>query len=227
MKSYKVFFAFTVCAAALFGATKHGQRLDDAAAVLDEVMAAPDKGIPQDLLNKAHCVVIVPGLKKAAFIFGARYGKGYVSCRQEASGSWSAPATIRVEGGSFGLQLGATETDVILLVMNQTGANKLMTSQFTLGGTAEAAAGPVGRSLTAETDAMMRAEILSYSRARGLFAGVALQGATLRQDLDANMALYQQRLTTKEIVTDANLKPTPAGKKLLQTLSKYAPAKTT
>jgi SH3 domain-containing YSC84-like protein 1 len=227
MKSYKAFFAFTFCAAALFGATKHGQRLDDAATVLDEVMAAPDKGIPQDLLNKAHCVVVVPGLKKAAFIFGARYGKGYVSCREATAGGWSAPATIRVEGGSFGLQLGVTETDVILLVMNQSGANNLMSSQFTLGGTAQAAAGPVGRSLTAETDAMMRAEILSYSRARGLFAGVALQGATLRQDLDANQALYQQRLTTKEIVTDPKLRPTPAGAKFLMTLSKYAPLKTT
>jgi lipid-binding SYLF domain-containing protein len=227
MRKYRAFFAFTFCAATLFGATKHGQRLDDAATVLDEVMAAPDKGIPQDLLNRAHCVVIVPGLKKAAFIFGARYGKGYVSCREAAGGGWSAPATIRVEGGSFGLQLGAMETDVILLVMNQSGANKLRSSQFTLGGTAEAAAGPVGRSLTAETDALMRAEILSYSRARGLFAGVALQGATLRQDLDANKALYGHRLTTKEIVTDANLKPTSGGEKFLMTLSKYAPVKTT
>ena len=186
-------------------------------------MAAPDKGIPQDLLNKAQCVVIVPGLKKAAFIFGARYGKGYVTCRQESGVGWSAPATVRVEGGSFGLQLGATETDVIMLVMNQSGADKLMASKFTLGGTVQAAAGPVGRTLAADTDAFMRAEILSYSRSRGLFAGVALQGATLRADLDANKALYQQRLTTKEIVRDSEVKPTPAGEKLLMMLSKYAP----
>lgn len=225
LKCQNVLFAFVFCATTLLGATKHGQRLDDAATVLDEVMAAPDKGIPQDLLNRAHCVVIVPGLKKAAFIFGARYGKGYVSCRDSSAGGWSAPATVRVEGGSFGLQLGATETDVILLVMNQTGADKLMSSQFTLGGTAEAAAGPVGRSLTAETDALMRAEILSYSRSRGLFAGVALQGATLRQDLDANKTLYKHPLTTKEIVTNGDLKPTSAGAKLLMTLSKYAPSK--
>jgi SH3 domain-containing YSC84-like protein 1 len=164
MKCYKAFFAFTFCAATMLGATKHGQRLDDAVTVLDEVMAAPDKGIPQDLLNRAHCVVIVPGLKKAAFIFGARYGKGYASCREAAGRGWSAPATIRVEGGSFGLQLGATETDVILLVMNQSGADKLMSSQFTLGGTAEAAAGPVGRSLTAETDALCA---LKFCRIRG------------------------------------------------------------
>ncbi len=125
-------------------------------------------------------MVIVPGLKKAAFVFGARYGKGYVTCRKESSVGWTAPATVRVEGGSFGLQLGATETDVIMLVMNKSGADRLMESKFTVGGTAQAAAGPVGRTAAAETDAQMRAEILSYSRSRGLFAGVALQGATLR-----------------------------------------------
>ncbi|MGD0302435.1 MAG: lipid-binding SYLF domain-containing protein [Bryobacteraceae bacterium] len=222
-KVQKVLLAFTFCATALFGATKHGERMEDAVTVLEEVMAAPDKGIPQDLLNKAQCVVIVPGLKKAAFIFGARYGKGYVTCRQESGVGWSAPATVRVEGGSFGLQLGATETDVIMLVMNQSGADKLMASKFTLGGTAQAAAGPVGRTLAADTDAFMRAEILSYSRSRGLFAGVALQGATLRADLDANKALYQQRLTTKEVVRDSEIKPTPEGEKLLLMLSKYAP----
>jgi SH3 domain-containing YSC84-like protein 1 len=214
----------TCSASAVFGATKHAERLEDAATVVDEVMAAPDQGIPRDLLNRAHCVVVVPGLKKAAFIFGARYGKGYVTC-QQAEGGWSAPATVRIEGGSFGLQLGATETDVIMLVMNQSGADRLMTSKFTLGGVAQAAAGPVGRTATAETDALMRAEILSYSRSRGLFAGVALHGATLRQDLDANLAMYRRRLTTREIVRDADIKPTPAGAKLLATLSKYAPKK--
>jgi SH3 domain-containing YSC84-like protein 1 len=217
--------AFILCVTALFGATKHGQRLEDAATVLDEVMAAPDKGIPSDLLNRAHCVVIVPGLKKAAFIFGARYGKGYLTCRKNTDGGWSSPATVRVEGGSFGLQLGATETDVIMLVMNQSGADRLMTSKFTLGGTAQAAAGPIGRTATAETDAMMRAEILSYSRSRGLFAGVALQGATLREDLDANKGMYGQRLTTKEIVLGNDAKPTPGGRALLATLAKYAPGK--
>ena len=214
-----------LCVTALLGGTKHGQRLEDAATVLDEVMAAPDKGIPSDLLNRSHCVVIVPGLKKGAFFFGAHYGKGYVICRMAADSGWSAPATVRVEGGSFGLRLGATETDVIMLVMNQSGADRLMASKFTLGGTAQAAAGPVGRTATAETDAQMRAEILSYSRSRGLFAGVALQGATLRADLDANEAMYGHRLTTKEIVRDSDVKPTPAGQKLLTTVSKYAPNK--
>ncbi|HXI38497.1 MAG TPA: lipid-binding SYLF domain-containing protein [Bryobacteraceae bacterium] len=213
----------TLIAAAAFGATKHKQRLEDAATVLEEVMSTPDKAIPQNLLDKAHCVIIIPDLKKGAFIFGARYGKGYLTCRNSGGEGWSAPATVRVEGGSFGLQLGATETDVIMLVMNSRGADKLMASKFTVGGTAEAAAGPVGRTATAETDALMRAEILSYSRSRGLFAGVALQGATLREDLDANKALYKQRLTTKEIVRDPKVKPTPGGEKLLALLSRYSP----
>jgi len=219
-----ILLVITLCATAAFGATKHAQRLEDAATVLDEIMSAPDKGIPQDLLGRANCMVIVPGLKKAAFVFGARYGKGYLSCRND-EGGWSAPATVRIEGGSFGLQLGVTETDLVLLVMNRSGADKLMSSKFTIGGTAQAAAGPVGRTTIAETDALMRAEILSYSRSRGLFAGIALQGATLRQDLDANEAMYGARLTTKQIVRGVEIKATPAGKKLLAKLSQYAPKK--
>jgi len=211
----------TLSAGVIFGETKHGQRLEDASIVLEEVMEAPDRGIPQDLFNRANCVVIVPGLKKAAFVFGARYGKGYVSCRSQTGTGWSAPATIRIEGGSFGLQLGATETDLILLVMNQRGADRLMTSKFTIGGTAQAAAGPLGRQATAETDAFMTAEMLSYSRSRGIFAGISLEGATLRQDLDANKSLYGTRLTTKEIVRDPNVKPTPAGRKFVSTLEQY------
>ncbi len=222
MRLHKL-FTLVFCATTLIAATKNKQRLEDAAIVLEEIMAAPDKGIPQDLLDKAHCVVVVPGLKKAAFIFGARYGKGYVSCRQHEGKGWSAPATVRVEGGSFGLQLGASETDVIMLVMNASGADKLMASKFTLGGTAQAAAGPVGRTATAETDALMRAEILSYSRSRGVFAGVALEGATLRNDLDANKAMYKERLTTKEIVRDREIQPTAAGKRLIAVLTKYSP----
>lgn len=218
-------FVMTLCATAAFGATKHGERLDQAATVLDEVMAAPDKGIPSDLLNRANCVVIVPGLKKAAFVFGARYGKGYVSCRKDEGNGWSAPATVRIEGGSFGLQLGVTETDLVLLVMNRSGADKLMSSKFTIGGAAQAAAGPVGRTAVAETDAFMRAEILSYSRSRGLFAGVALQGATLRQDVDANESMYGSRLTTRQIVRGTEIQPTAAGSKLVGMLLKYASKK--
>src|SRR5215831_7690627 len=135
----------------------------------------PDKGIPQDLLEKAHCVVIVPGLKKGAFIVGGKYGKGYLSCRKRSGAGWSAPGTVRIEGGSIGFQIGGSETDVIMLVMNERGADRLLSSKFTLGGAGEVAAGPVGRPATAETDAYMRAEILSWSRDRGIFAGVSLQ----------------------------------------------------
>jgi lipid-binding SYLF domain-containing protein len=215
-------FALVLTIPVAFGAVYHEKRLEDAATVLQEVMSTPDKSIPQSLLEKAHCVVIVPGLKKGAFIFGAHFGKGYLTCRNSSLEGWSAPATVRVEGGSFGFQLGATESDVILLVMNSRGADKLMSSQFTLGGTAQAAAGPVGRTASAETDALMRAEILSYSRARGVFAGLALQGATLREDVDANQVMYRRTLTTKEIVADAKLQPTPAGEKLIALLSKYS-----
>src|SRR6186997_782127 len=146
------------------------QRLSAAAAVFSEIMAAPDKGIPQDLLEKAHCIVIVPDLKTAAFVFGGKYGKGYLSCRNGGGSGWSAPGTVRIEGGSVGFQIGGSETDAVLLVMNASGMDKLLSSEFTLGGEGMAAAGPVGRTVTAQTDALMRAEILSWSRSRGLFA---------------------------------------------------------
>src|SRR5580658_8824153 len=161
-------------------------RLSAAADVLTDMMKASDKGIPQDLMNKADCVIIVPGLKKAAFLVGGKYGRGFAACRQPGGTGWTAPAAIRIEGGSFGLQIGGSEQDVLLLVMNQTGMKRLLTDKFTLGGEASAAAGPVGREATAQTDVNLRAEMLSYSRSRGLFAGLSLQGATLRPDKDAN-----------------------------------------
>ncbi len=198
------------------------KRLDQAATVFTEVMATPDKGIPQDLLEKAHCIVIVPGLKHAAFIFGAKYGKGYLTCRNASASGWSAPGTVRIEGGGFGLQIGGSETDVILLVLNQSGANKLLSSKFTLGGQGAVAAGPIGRSATAQTDALMRAEILSWSRARGVFAGISLEGATLRQDLDDNAVLYGKRLENRQIVRDG-IAPPPAATRLLEMLNKYSP----
>ena len=197
------------------------KRLEEAAAVFSEIMAAPDKGIPQDLLEKAHCVVIVPGLKKGAFIVGGKYGKGYLSCRKKSGSGWSAPGTVRIEGGSVGLQIGGSETDVIMLVMNQRGADRLLSSKFTLGGEGEVAAGPVGRSATAQTDAFMRAEILSWSRSRGVFAGLALQGATLRQDLDDNATLYGKTLENRQIVLQAVRVPRAASE-LLALLNKYS-----
>jgi len=197
------------------------KRLEEAAAVFSEIMATPDKAIPQDLLEKAHCIVIVPGVKKRAFIVGGKYGKGYLSCRNKSGVNWSAPATVRIEGGSVGFQIGGSETDVIMLVMNERGADRLLSSKFTLGGEGQVAAGPVGRTATAETDAYMRAEILSWSRSRGVFAGLSLQGATLRQDVDDNATLYGKKLENREIVTKG-VAPPDAAAKLLELLNKYS-----
>lgn len=201
---------------------KTAERLDDAADVMKEVMDTPDKGIPQDLLNKAQCIVIVPGLKKGAFIVGGKYGKGFVNCRNHDGEGWTAPAAIRVEGGSFGFQIGGAETDVILLVMNEGGMKKLLESKFTLGAEGEVAAGPVGRNAGAQTDAFMNAEILSWSRTRGVFAGVSLQGATLRQDLDDNQELYGKAYENKEILR-GNVPMPEAAAKLNSLLDKYSP----
>jgi lipid-binding SYLF domain-containing protein len=196
-------------------------RLGEAAAVFSEIMAAPDKGIPLDLLGNAHCIVIVPGLKTAAFVFGGKYGKGYVSCRNAGGTGWSAPGTVRIEGGSVGFQIGASSTDLIMLVMSERGAEKLLASQFTLGAEASVAGGPVGRTATAQTDAQMRADILSWSRSQGLFAGVALEGATLRQDLDDNTNLYGKPLGNSDIVTTGMRAPAAAAE-LLALLNRYS-----
>jgi SH3 domain-containing YSC84-like protein 1 len=201
---------------------EEAKRLNESAAVFSEVMSTPDKGIPQDLLEKAHCIVIVPGLKTAAFIFGGKYGKGYLTCRNKGGEGWSAPATVRIEGGSVGFQIGGSETDLIMLVMNQGGRDKLLSSKFTLGAEGSVAAGPVGRTATAQTDAQLHAEILSWSRSQGLFAGLALEGATLRQDLDDNAVLYGRKLENREIVT-SGIRAPRAAEKLLDLLNKYSP----
>jgi lipid-binding SYLF domain-containing protein len=197
------------------------RRLGEAAAVFSEVMATPDKGIPQDLLEKAHCIVIVPSLKTAGFIVGGKFGKGYLSCRNHSGEGWSAPATVRIEGGSVGFQIGGSMTDLIMLVMSERGAEKLLSSKFTLGAEGSVAAGPVGRTATAQTDLQMHAEILSWSRSQGLFAGLALEGATLREDLDDNATLYGKKLENRDIVT--NGRPAPASAKpLMALLNKYS-----
>jgi lipid-binding SYLF domain-containing protein len=198
-----------------------GKRLVESAAVFSEVMAAPDKGIPQDLLEKAHCIVIVPGLKTGAFIVGGKYGKGYLSCRNKSGSGWSAPATVRIEGGSVGFQIGGSSTDLIMLVMSERGADKLLSSKFTLGAEGSVAAGPVGRAATAQTDAQMHAEILSWSRSQGLFAGLALEGATLRQDLDDNATLYGKKLENRDIVTSGRAAPKSAAT-LMALLNKHS-----
>jgi SH3 domain-containing YSC84-like protein 1 len=178
----------------------HGidKRIRESAVVLDEIMNAGDHSIPRDLLAKAQCVGIIPNLKRAGFIVGAKYGKGVLTCRTGAG--WSGPSEVRIEGGSIGFQIGLGETDVIFAVMNRTGEDKLMSDKFTIGGDASAMAGPVGRSTTAQTDAMMGAEILSWSRSRGAFAGVSLEGATLAPDHDDNSKLYGRSVSQREIL---------------------------
>lgn len=197
------------------------QRLAEAATVFSEIMAAPDRGLPQDLLRAAHCIVIVPGLKTAAFLVGGKYGKGFVSCRTAEGTGWSAPGTVRIEGGSVGFQIGASSTDLIMLVMSEQGALELLASQFTLGAEGSVAAGPVGRTATLQTDSQLQADILSWSRTQGLFAGMALEGATLREDLDDNDTLYGDRLGNLAVVTKG-VAPPAAAARLLTLLNRYA-----
>src|SRR5258706_869977 len=198
------------------------KRLDAAATVFSEIMSTPDKGIPREMLEHAHCIVIVPDLKTGAFILGGKYGKGYISCRSKVGAGWSAPGTVRIEGGSVGFQIGGSSTDLIMLVMNERGADKLLSSKFTLGAEGSVAAGPVGRTATAQTDVQMHADILSWSRSQGLFAGLALEGATLRQDLDDNATIYGSKLENREIVTKKHPVPAPAAR-LIGLLNKYSP----
>lgn len=205
-------------AVSVVGVRADDERLKTAAIVLDEMTQAGDSGIPQGLLGKARCVVVVPGVKKAAIGFGGQYGRGYMSCRSDAGG-WSAPAGIRVEGGSVGFQIGGSETDVILAVLNERGVDRLLSSRFTVGADASVAAGPVGRSAAAQTDATMMAEILAWSRARGVFAGISLQGSTLRDDDGENRELYGREITNREIVT-GTLTPPPAAAALMAALQK-------
>src|ERR1700690_3515542 len=190
------------------------KRLTESASVFSEIMATPDKGIPQDLLEKAHCIVIVPDLKTGAFIVGAKYGKGYLSCRNQGGAGWSAPGTVRIEGGSVGFQIGGSSTDLIMLVMNERGAEKLLADKFTVGAEGSVAAGPVGRTATAQTDAQMHADILSWSRSQGLFAGLALEGETLREDLDDNAALRGKKLEIRHIVMEGIRAPKAISKLL-------------
>jgi lipid-binding SYLF domain-containing protein len=207
--------------AALFGQSATANRLEDAATVFNEIMASSDKAIPQELLDRAHCIVVVPGLKKGAFIIGAKYGRGFVSCRKKNGIGWTGPGAVRVEGGSFGFQIGGSEIDVIMLVMNERGAQRLLSSKFTLGADASVAAGPVGRTATAQTDAYMTAEILSWSRSRGVFAGIALNGATLRPDRSVNRDIYGKELDNKQIILQ-EMDPPPVAQPLISLFNKYS-----
>lgn len=204
--------------------TDASKRLDAAAIVMEEIMGTPDRGIPQDLLNNAECIVVVPGLKKGAFIIGGRYGRGFVSCRQPDRVGWSAPGGVRVEGGSFGFQIGGAETDVVMLVMNKRGAEKMLKSRFTVGADASVAAGPVGRDTSAQTDAMMRAQILTWSRQRGVFGGIALNGATMRDDVQSNRELYGKEYKNIDIIKN-KVSPPESAKPFLTALNRYSSRK--
>jgi SH3 domain-containing YSC84-like protein 1 len=200
--------------------TTPDKRLENARLSFREVMHEPDKGIPHDLFDQARCVVIIPGVKKAAFIVGGKYGRGFVSCRRGGTGRFGAPAAVRIEGGSYGLQIGGSSTDVFMLIMNESGMRKLLSDKFTIGGEAEAAAGPVGREASARTDVMLHAEILSWSRSRGLFAGLSLEGSTLRPDQSENEKLYGRRISNKEIL-EGDVPVPPAARPLIAELNRY------
>jgi len=193
-------------------------RLRSSADVFREVMSAPDKGIPSDLLEKAQCVIIVPGLKKAAFIVGGNYGKGYALCRHE--GGWTGPAALTLGGGSFGLQIGAESTDVIMLVMDRKGMENLARDKFTIGADASAAAGPVGRTTNAATDASLHAEMLSWSRAHGVFAGVSLNGTVVAKDGPEDRKIYGMDVSNEAILR-GSVPPPEVARELTSLLGRY------
>jgi len=223
MRSIALFATFAAGAAGLWADTAQ-ERLGDATTVFSEIMQTPDKGIPQDLLGKAQCIVIVPGLKKGAFIIGGQYGRGVAECRRPNGTGWTAPAAIRIEGGSFGLQIGGSSSDLVMLVMNRSGLDRLMSDKFTIGAEASAAAGPVGRTAEAATDVELHAEILTWSRARGAFAGISLNGATMRPDDGVNRELYGKKVSNREILA-SNMAPPEAAQPLIKELDKYSPRK--
>jgi SH3 domain-containing YSC84-like protein 1 len=216
---------FVVCGIVTLGAEgKEQSRLENCGVVMEEVLGIPEN-IPQELLEKAECVVVIPSTVKVAVGIGGSYGRGAMVCRSGKSfnGAWGAPAMYVLEGGSFGFQLGGEATDLVLLVMNRRGADALLNTQVKLGGNASVTAGPKGRTLEASTDASMRAEILSYSRSRGLFAGVALSGSSIRADNDANEEVYGRKITARQIVTGPALAVPASGRRLVAVLQKHAP----
>jgi len=204
--------------------TKDDDRLRNCGSVLKEILDVPDN-IPQDLLDKADCVVVFPSVLKAAFIVGGSYGRGAMSCRkgEDFRGPWGAPTMMALEGGSFGLQIGGQATDFVLLVMNESGARGILASKVKLGGDASVAAGPVGRDASADTDATLRSEILSYSRARGLFAGVSLEGSTIRPDNADNRRVYGKKIPARDIVLSGRVTVPPAAEQLISTLDAKTP----
>lgn len=214
--------ASLVLTASLLPAAETAQeRLKAATDVFTDIMNTPDKGIPQDLLAKSQCVVIIPGMKKGAFVVGGEYGRGFAECRKQDGMGWVAPAAVRMEGGSVGFQIGGSSTDVVMLVMNRRGMDRLMSDKFTLGADASVAAGPVGRTAAAQTDVEMSAEILAWSRSRGAFAGISLNGATLRPDQPVNAELYGRSMGTREVLT-GNVPPPEAARPLIGELDRFS-----
>jgi len=205
-----------------YGADDPNKRLQESSEVLSETAGTGDKAIPRDLLAKSVCIVVIPSLKKGGFIVAAQYGSGFASCR--VPGSWSAPSAMKMEGGSVGFQAGGQTTDIVMLVMNENGMKKLLGSKFALGGEASIAAGPVGRDAAAMTDATMKAEILTYSRAQGLFGGVSLKGSTLRTDEDVNKAIYGAANSDPKVILSGKVPATPAAKEFLTKLNQYGGA---
>lgn len=224
MKFFGVVLAAALVAVPALAAKDTAERLTEATQVLDAMMNASDKGVPQDLLNRAQCVVVIPNLKKGGFIVGAEYGKGFFTCRKTNGVGWSAPGAIRISGGKFGLLIGGAETDVVMLVMNQTGMQHMLSDKFQIGGEASAAAGPVGRDASAMTDAELHAEILTYSRQRGLFGGLDLSGAAVTDDHDGNKALYGHDVSNKEIASGGVRTPAEA-KDFVHTLDRLSSRK--
>lgn len=211
-------------AGTVYGANKEQKRLENSGVVMQEIMNLPD-GIPKEVMENAKCVIVFPSVLKAAFVVGASYGRGAMVCRtgKDFHGPWGAPAMYALEGGSVGFQIGGQATDLVLLVMNDRGASSILDSKVKLGGDASVAAGPVGRDTTANTDAYMRAEILSYSRTRGLFAGISLEGSTLRPDEDATAEVYGRKLTAREIVLGGSIGIPKSGRHLVEVLQKNSP----
>jgi len=223
-KSLLVVCLGLVATAPLFAANKEQKRLRNAGVVMQEIMNVPEN-IPQEVLEKAECVIVFPSVLKAAFVVGASYGRGAMVCRtgEDFRGPWGAPAMYALEGGSIGFQIGGQATDLVLLIMNDRGASSILNSKVKLGADASIAAGPVGRDAAANTDAYMRAEILSYSRSRGLFAGISLEGSTLRPDDDATADVYGHKFTARQIVIEGEAKVPPSGRLLVSVLEKHSP----
>ena len=222
-RSFSLVLCFMLTAVSVIAQNKEQGRLENAGLVMEEILNLPDS-IPQDLLNKAECVIVVPSMTKVAIGVGGSYGRGAMVCRAGASfdGAWGSPAMYAIEGGSFGLQLGAQSTDLVLLVMNTRGVEALLSTKVQLGANMSAAAGPKGRDTGASTDASLRAEMLSYSRTRGLFAGVSLEGTSLRPDDDASAEIYGQKITAREIMQGTSRTVPVAGRRLVDILQKKA-----